>query len=149
MKKSYHNKYLVPVVLFLFVVRISAQEPLCGFERAFRDTSLLHKMVEIDKSIGQASKEFINNVHNRQEITIPVVVHVVWNTPNENISDGQILSQIEVLNQDFNAQNTDILEVPDEFKDRANIGGIRFCLSYREVGNEKVLGVVRKKRKWN
>ena len=29
-------------------------------------------------------------------ITIPIVVHVVWNTNQENISDTQIESQIEI-----------------------------------------------------
>ena len=36
---------------------------------------------------------------------IPVVVHVVHRTATENISDAQILSQIEVLNADFRATN--------------------------------------------
>ena len=34
---------------------------------------------------------------------IPVVVHVVWNTAAQNISQAQIDSQIEVLNRDFRA----------------------------------------------
>ncbi|MCK6601643.1 MAG: T9SS type A sorting domain-containing protein [Bacteroidetes bacterium] len=34
-------------------------------------------------------------------VTIPVVVHVVYNTSAQNISDAQIQSQITVLNQDF------------------------------------------------
>ena len=32
--------------------------------------------------------------------TIPVVVHVVYNTSSQNISDAQVLSQIDVLNED-------------------------------------------------
>ena len=34
-------------------------------------------------------------------VTIPTVVHVVYNTASENISDAQVLSQLEVLNEDF------------------------------------------------
>src|ERR1700740_1011438 len=34
-------------------------------------------------------------------IKIPVVVHVVFNTASENISDAQVKSQIDVLNKDF------------------------------------------------
>ncbi len=46
--------------------------------------------------------------------TIPVVVHVVHNpaNPAENISQAQIDSQIEVLNQDFRATNPDRVGVP-------------------------------------
>ncbi len=37
-----------------------------------------------------------------------VVVHVVWNTNAQNISQAQIDSQIDVLNRDFRATNPDI-----------------------------------------
>lgn len=43
---------------------------------------------------------------------IPVVVHVVWNTPQQNISDGQINSQIDVLNRDFRRTNPDVNTTP-------------------------------------
>jgi hypothetical protein len=45
-------------------------------------------------------------------ITIPVVVHVVYRTAVQNISDAQIQSQIAVLNKDFRKLNTDIGSVP-------------------------------------
>ena len=45
-------------------------------------------------------------------VTIPVVVHVVWNQPAQNVSDEQIASQIDVLNQDFRATNADAASVP-------------------------------------
>ncbi|MFC7358553.1 zinc metalloprotease [Jejudonia soesokkakensis] len=48
-------------------------------------------------------------------ITIPVVVHVIYNNANQNISDQQITSQINVLNADFNKSNSDLNQVPSEF----------------------------------
>src|SRR4051794_7390561 len=45
-------------------------------------------------------------------ITIPVVVHVVYNTRPENISTAQIKSQIAVLNKDFRAKNPDKSKAP-------------------------------------
>ena len=39
---------------------------------------------------------------------IPVIVHVVWNTVAQNISDAQIDSQIDVLNRDFRRTNPDV-----------------------------------------
>lgn len=50
-------------------------------------------------------------------INIPVVVHVLYNTANQNISDAQINSQISILNRDFNATNGDVSQVPAEFAD--------------------------------
>jgi len=43
----------------------------------------------------------------RELAIIPVVVHVVWRTAAENISDEQIFSQIQALNRDFRKMNTD------------------------------------------
>jgi len=62
-------------------------------------------------------------------ITIPVVVHVVYNTEQENISLAQIQSQIDVLNEDFNLQNGDHNLVPSDFSGvKANVG-IKFVLA--------------------
>ncbi|MEL7342278.1 MAG: hypothetical protein AAGM67_17480, partial [Bacteroidota bacterium] len=40
-------------------------------------------------------------------LTIPTVVHVIYSSPGENISDAQVLSQIQALNQDYRRQNPD------------------------------------------
>ena len=66
-------------------------------------------------------------------ITIPVVVHVVYNTTAENISDAQINSQITVLNADFAATNTDYGSTPSTFQSvRSGNTGIQFCLAQRD-----------------
>src|SRR5262245_36614842 len=50
-------------------------------------------------------------------LIVPVVVHVVFRTAAENISDAQIKSQIRILNKDFRARNSDIRTVPTAFED--------------------------------
>ncbi|WP_144281694.1 zinc metalloprotease [Chryseobacterium echinoideorum] len=61
-------------------------------------------------------------------IEIPVVVNVLYKTASENISQAQIQSQIDILNQDFNATNSDFNNVPSLFSGvKANVG-IRFVL---------------------
>jgi len=62
------------------------------------------------------------------KIEIPVVVNVLYRTTAENISLTQIQSQIDVLNKDFNALNTDYSSVPTLFAGvKANVG-ISFVL---------------------
>lgn len=62
------------------------------------------------------------------KIQIPVVVNVLYRTAAENISDAQIQSQIDVLNKDFNATNSDYGSVPALFAGvKANVG-ISFVL---------------------
>jgi hypothetical protein len=61
-------------------------------------------------------------------IEIPVVVHVLYRTADENISDAQIQSQIDVLNEDFMNTNADRTKVPSHFQDEQTTVGIRFVL---------------------
>ena len=61
-----------------------------------------------------------NQFYNRSrlvngKIVIPVVVNVLYRTTSENISDDQIQSQINILNQDFTATNSDFGSIPTEF----------------------------------
>ena len=49
-------------------------------------------------------------------VEIPVVVNVLYNTAAENVSDARITEQIEVLNNDFTATNSDINKIPSEFQ---------------------------------
>ncbi|MEO6252617.1 MAG: zinc metalloprotease [Ferruginibacter sp.] len=78
-------------------------------------------------------------VNNLTAITIPVVVNVVYNTAAENISIEQIQSQIDVLNEDFNKQNSDVKNVPAIYKNRVGNVGINFVLSavVRRQSNHK------------
>jgi Pregnancy-associated plasma protein-A len=62
------------------------------------------------------------------KVEIPVVVNVLYRTAAENISLAQIQSQIDVLNKDFNALNSDYSSVPTLFSGvKANVG-ITFVL---------------------
>lgn len=78
-------------------------------------------------------------------ITIPVVVHVVYRQPEENISDEQIQSQIDVLNEDFGARNADIAGVPADWKGLITDSEIQFALADRDPRGKPTTGIVRKK----
>ncbi|HUR10753.1 MAG TPA: zinc metalloprotease, partial [Flavitalea sp.] len=72
-------------------------------------------------------------------ITIPVVVHVLYNTAEENISDAQIQSQIDVLNEDFTLRNSDRSLIPRLFSNVAGDIGVHFILkqTIRTFSNKK------------
>ena len=61
-------------------------------------------------------------------ITIPVVVHVVYNTAAQNISDAQVQSQIDVLNADFTASNSDYNNYDAGYGSVKGDLDINFCL---------------------
>ena len=64
----------------------------------------------------------------RTTLTIPVVVHVVWNQPEENLSDELIEAQIQVLNEDFNRMNADTGNLRSMFEWVAGSADIQFEL---------------------
>lgn len=72
-------------------------------------------------------------------ITIPVVVHVVYNTTAENISTAQIQSQINVLNQDFRRTNSDATSLWPQAADSE----IEFCLASVDPSGASTTGITR------
>ncbi|MFM2230175.1 MAG: hypothetical protein RL607_1433 [Bacteroidota bacterium] len=92
------------------------------------DPSLLNRMEAIERFTDEYQKNpnayrLVNG-----KIEIPVVVNVLYRTAAENISLTQIQSQIDVLNQDYNATNSDYSQVPAIFSGvKANVG-ISFVL---------------------
>jgi hypothetical protein len=78
-------------------------------------------------------------------LTIPVVVHVVYRTPEENISDEQIKSQIVALNEDYQAKNSDLSKVPEPFKPVIGNAGIGFVLATTDPLGRPTTGITRTK----
>ena len=70
-------------------------------------------------------------------------MHVVYKASSQNISDAQVLSQIQVLNNDFRKQNTDISSVPPAFTGVADDTEIEFCLAVRDPNNNITTGITR------
>ena len=58
--------------------------------------------------------------------TIKTIVHVVYKTPEQNISNAQIKSQIAALNKDFRATNPDKIHTPVPFKGLVTDARIQF-----------------------
>jgi hypothetical protein len=76
-------------------------------------------------------------------IFIPVVVHVVWNTIAQNISDAQICSQIQVLNEDFARSNPDAANTPGAFLGAASNPRIQFYLATVDPTGNPSTGITR------
>lgn len=79
----------------------------------------------------------------RAVVTIPVVVHIVYNTASENISDAQVYNQIDVLNDDFRRLNSDAGETPSAFLDEAADCEINFCLASVDPAGAATTGITR------
>jgi Pregnancy-associated plasma protein-A len=74
---------------------------------------------------------------------IPVVVHVVFNTAAQNISDAQIHSQITILNQDYRKTNSDVSKTPSVFASLAGDARIEFQLASTDPNGQPTTGITR------
>lgn len=94
--------------------KLSANAP--EFKRAIERTFDQLKATPADASRDQMVYE------------IPVVVHIVWKDPEENLPDSVIQNQIDVLNADYGHTNADAGNLRAVFNDRVGDSGIRFRL---------------------
>jgi Pregnancy-associated plasma protein-A len=76
-------------------------------------------------------------------VTIPVAVHVVHRTDEENISDAQVHSQIKALNRDYSAKNTDKKKVPADWKGLIADANIQFALATKDPNGKETTGITR------
>lgn len=74
---------------------------------------------------------------------IPVVVHVVWNAPMQNLSNAQVQSQIDVLNEDYRRMNADAANTVASFTGVAADCGIEFCLASVDPNGMPTNGITR------
>ncbi|MCG8320939.1 MAG: choice-of-anchor J domain-containing protein [Cytophagales bacterium] len=80
-------------------------------------------------------------------LTVPVVVHIIHNGEavgdGSNISDAQVISQIEVINEDFRRFNSDASETLPVFQDVADDMQIEFILARQDPEGLPTNGIVR------
>jgi hypothetical protein len=57
-------------------------------------------------------------------ITIPVVFHILYHTPDQNIERASVDRLIFALNRDFNKKNADTTNIPSVFKTLRNFNGV-------------------------
>ncbi len=90
----------------------------CAADHVYQEQMKNPKIKEARQMIEDRTQQFMQRggVSSRSGVlSIPVIVHVIYSNSQENISNAQIQSQIDVLNEDFRALNSDISGTPSEF----------------------------------
>jgi len=99
---------------------------------------------EIEAHRNAFVQNYNANSAQRVIITIPVVFHIVYRNATQNISDAQIFSQMDVLNEDFRLLNQDFLPVtPNVFEQFAADFEIEFCLATIDPSGNPTTGINR------
>ena len=139
------------LLLLLFCGQLNAQfisghcgQPDLSRYYALNNEEVIHQRNEIEKFTQEWIKTYQENqVQQREAITIPIVVHVVWNRTEENISDLQIESQIDATNADFRKLNANLNLLPEEFLNQAVDVEIEFCLANIDPFGNATNGITR------
>lgn len=139
------------IICLLFSMQLFAQDSksqnnVCGSSEYLnwmkqQDPQYENRLNELEQKI----KEYIaNNPAGPENIrVIPVVVHIVYKTAQQNIPDSQVVRQIEILNQCFSAMNWDISKVPYRFAHLVANPQISFCLAKKDPKNKPTTGITR------
>ena len=139
----YHKKQnWLPLLLLIACLPLIAQvgNPSCHEKKQFHN-------LELHQNLEQFTANFIKNpqsqAQSRGAITIPVVVHIVYQSETENFSDQQVQTQIAALNRDFNRENTNLDKVHPDFSGLIGRVGFNFCLASSDPDGNPTTGITR------
>ncbi len=105
-----------------------------------QDKDLPARLAQIEAQ----TQQFVNDpYHPELVVTIPTVFHIVYNTSAQNIPDAQVLSQLQVLNEDFRRLNADASQTRAAFLGVAADAEIQFCLASRDPTGAPTTGITR------
>ena len=135
------------IILFLLFTSLIFAQERCGtteymLQIESKYPEIIAERMKLEKNI---QKWITKNpdYHQKTIITVPVVVHVVYNAPQENISDQQIQSQIDVLNKDYRRTNIDNIMTPSVWTSIAADCEIEFCLASTDPNGNNTNGITR------
>src|SRR5258706_12817966 len=126
-------------------------------QRECRSFEYQKQLIQIDPSL-EASRQGIENFIFQHEstrlstaivegikiITIPVIVHILYPYPGENISDDLVKSQLTALNRDFRKTNADTTKIPPPFRPLAADCQIEFQLATVDAAGRATTGIIHK-----
>ncbi len=135
-------RVIAGIFLILASLSLNAQQRDCGTmdilqQNLLEDPSRQESMDLIEAFTQKTDQNPMKAVNGT--ITIPVVVHVIYGNSTENISDAQVLSQIQVLNDDFRRTNSDANNTWSQAADT----DIEFCMATVDPNGNPTNGITR------
>lgn len=147
--------------MFSGAVNVQGQERVCGnellmqeimdnpaskarIEAYFEQYDAENKVVS-EQNARSASK---GTAYEYQTVTIPVVFHIVLSQSQINQLGGtagivsRINTQLDVINEDFNAKNADLSSAPAVFQSSIGKAAIHFDLARRDAQGKAKIGIV-------
>lgn len=137
------------VVLLLFASSLAGQNlERCATNNFLEQSLLIHPELVSKRAAflrNQALRIEKGFISNRSISIIPVVVHIVYNSDEQNISAEQVRSQIASINRDFRLKNENVEQANANFKQLAADVTIEFCLADKDPDGNTSNGITRSK----
>ncbi len=132
--------FLLSLISIFLTIVASAQT----IERCYELSAPFYNP-QLSEELEQYTAEWVKNkpLTSRSKITIPVVVHIVWNKEEDNISDEQVHSQIAALNRDFQLENDNLDIISSSFENIIGNVGFEFCLASSDPEGNPTNGITR------
>lgn len=126
------------ILLCLSLPYFCAAQHHCTSQQHF-DASVPELTTDIERWLEQNP----GAVSQRDVIQIPIVVHIIWKNPSDNIADSVIHRTIELVNKDWRRQNEDTASTPDHFLPVAADMGIELVLASTAPDGSPTDGITR------
>ncbi len=143
------KKYIVAFFLIVLNQQLHAQEEnRCSSFELLQKLKNSNPQYEIQLQQAEINlQQYIASHKNgsRNIISVPVVIHLLYNadSANHKISDWQITSQIDALNEDYRRFNADKIKTPSLFDSVAADCEIVFCLAKKDPAGNYTTGIIR------
>ena len=146
-KKMNKRLLLICLLLATTISNIQAQEKCYTVIRRAKIVAEKPELKALFEQKEEVLQQFLSEKSHtkRNNIVVPVVVHVVYKKEEENISDEQVHSQIQVLNDDFGFTNKNKLDASHAFYKYCAASGIEFKLANIDPLGNPTSGITRTK----
>lgn len=135
---------LLFATVFLLVLTKNSQAQQCATAQKEQEALQEPSKALLRQQIQAQILQYKTRENSSQAIyTIPVVVHILYNDPAQNLSRTRIEEQIQILNEDFRRQNADAINTPTDFLGVAADAQMQFCLATRDPNGLPTTGITR------
>jgi hypothetical protein len=144
------------IICFAYLLLLSIQsfsQKKCGTSVYFKnEINKIPGYKDQQQAIEDFTNRYLNTLNGTSQlringvtvIKIPVVVHVLYHSPGQKISDDIISNQIKILNRDFRRKNPDTVLTPLAFKNVAADCEIEFQLATSDPWRFSTNGIIKK-----
>jgi len=139
-RKTFFEITIIVFMCTFFVGLTSAQMPqtFCGLDEILRRNTPINN--EIDQGTLKDLGKETSNLRNGPVIYINIVVHILYNTPDQDFTDEEIIDLVDEVNKIYrkDIDTTQILPILRQFADDAKI---QFCLAKTDPDGNPTNGI--------